>query len=547
MNDWLHHLVIVPVLLPLVASAVMLLLDERFRKIKALGGLGTLVIIAAVSATLISLSEGNAFVYSLGNWSAPFGIVLVADMLSLVMISLASLLGFGALLFAMARWDRAGPRFYPLFMLQIMGVNGAFLTGDLFNLFVFFEVMLAASYALVLHGSGSARVKAALHYVVINLGASVLFLVGMSLIYNVTGTLNLADIALRTAEVIGTERVLFNLGVAILSVAFLIKIGMWPLGFWLPATYSSASAPAAAIFAILSKVGLYVVLRISLLLSGPAGADALAMAGFFANPWLFTGGIATILYGSIMVLASRTLSRIACACVFLSSGTILSAIGAGNPAVLSGGLYYLVGSTLGISAFFLLIELINRARGKNTPVLAEPVFNDEYLDPYEDGMPDDSQGTVVIPAAIALLSGGFFICAILLIGLPPMAGFIGKFAIMASILNAEETMIMPGTWVFISVLILSSLFTMIALLRIGIEILWNPLETTPPVVAPVEFMSIAGLLMLTVILTILSGPAMRYMDQTAAWLYAPQRYIQAVLGTGQLASDAPPAFPENGS
>ena len=178
----------------------MLLFDERRRRLKA--GLSLLTLTGVLAASLALLhgaatgSGGEApQVYALGNWAAPFGIVLVADRLSALMLVLSSTLGLGALLFSLERWDGAGPRFHALFLLLLMGVNGAVLTGDLFNLFVFFEVMLAASYGLVLHGSGQERVRAGLHYIAINLGASMLFLIGVSLIYGTAGTLNMADLA----------------------------------------------------------------------------------------------------------------------------------------------------------------------------------------------------------------------------------------------------------------------------------------------------------------------------------------------------------------
>lgn len=524
MKEILDHIVIIPIILPLIAAAFMLLLDERRRILKNSIGIGTMVVILIVSCIFFTRTyHEGVFVYHLGNWRAPYGIVLVSDLLSSTMVLLTSILGLAAILFSFARWDRAGPRFQPLFMLQIMGVNGAFLTGDLFNLFVFFEVMLAASYALALHGSGLPRVKAGLHYVVINLVASSLFLVGASLIYGVTGTLNIADLALKAGATTGIDRTLFDIGFVILGVAFLIKVGMWPLGFWLPSTYSAASAPVAAIFAILSKVGIYVVIRTSVLLSG---TDMNAFAGFSAQ-WMFVGGLITMIYGSVLALASRTLSRLACSCVFISSGTLLSVISVHSPEVLASGIFYMLSSTLAVSAFFLLIELLNRARGTNAPVLSEPVFSDEYQDPYEDGMPDEKE-IIIIPVALALLSGGFFLCALLLIGLPPMSGFIGKLTIMMSLMDAELIPIRHGLWIFIGIMAMSSLATLIALIRIGVEVLWIPEETTPPKVARVEFISIAGLLMVSVALTIFSGPIMGYIDKTSAWLYSPG-YINAVL------------------
>ena len=184
-----------------------------------------------------------------------------------------------------------------------MGVNGAFLTGDLFNLFVFFEVLLAASYGLVLHGSGALRVKAGLHYITVNLAASLLFLIGVSLIYARDGNAqhggSLCAHLLRSCRQVR----LLQAGAAVLGIAFLVKAGVWPLCFWLPATYPVVAPPVAALFAIMTKVGVYVILRTWLLLFG-AGAGASAQ---FGRAWLMLGGFATVAFASIGALASPDL------------------------------------------------------------------------------------------------------------------------------------------------------------------------------------------------------------------------------------------------
>src|SRR6185437_15393163 len=235
MNAWPQHLVVVPVVLPLVAAAVLLAIDEQRRALKRTVAFVCLVALLVAALALVQAAgEGAPLVYRVGGWPAPFGIVLVADRLSAVMVLLATVLGLAAFLFACARWDRAGPRFHSLLQILLMGVNGAFLTGDLFNLFVFFEVLLAASYGLALHGSGAARVQASLHYIVVNLTASRLFLIGAAMIYGVTGTLNLADLGAHIPAVAAADRGLVEAGAAILAVAFLVKAGTWPLCFWLP-------------------------------------------------------------------------------------------------------------------------------------------------------------------------------------------------------------------------------------------------------------------------------------------------------------------------
>ncbi len=260
---WSDHLLIAPIVLPLATGALLLLLDERRHVLKALINVGSTLLLAVIAVRLLLVAGDPAAeaavrpVYLLGNWPAPFGIVLVLDRLSALMLGLTAMLALASLVFSLARWHRSGPHFHTLFQLLLMGLNGAFLTGDLFNLFVFFEVLLAASYGLILHSSGPFRVRAGMHYITVNLAGAALFLVGVSLIYGASGTLNMADLAVKIPLLDDKDRTLLEGGAAVLGVAFLIKAGMWPLGLWLPNAYTAAAAPVAAIFAILSKVGVY--------------------------------------------------------------------------------------------------------------------------------------------------------------------------------------------------------------------------------------------------------------------------------------------------
>src|SRR4051794_25907742 len=237
------HLIIAPVVLPLVAGAGMLLLGDQYRNLKAAIDVAACFALVGIAVVLLGMSNassaGVAGVYRLGDWPSPFGVVLVLDRLSALMLLLTGILASAAVVFSLARWHRAGAHFHSLVQFLLMGLNGAFLTGDLFNLFVFFELLLAASYGLALHGSGPSRVRSSLHYIVINPVASLLFLVGVSLIYGITGTLNMAQLAERIPQVVRADRALVESGAAVLFIAFLVKAGMWPLGFWLPTTYAT--------------------------------------------------------------------------------------------------------------------------------------------------------------------------------------------------------------------------------------------------------------------------------------------------------------------
>ncbi|MGD9507071.1 MAG: monovalent cation/H+ antiporter subunit D [Geminicoccaceae bacterium] len=535
MSRLVDHLLIAPVVLPLLAGAAMLLLGERLRGVKAAINLASTFALVGVATALLAMSDAASTgaaagvgVYRLGDWPAPFGIVLVVDRLSALMLLLTSILGSAALVFSLARWHRAGAHFHALFQFLLMGVNGAFLTGDLFNLFVFFELLLAASYGLALHGSGTARVRAGLHYIVVNLAASLLFLIGVSLIYGVSGTLNMADLAARIPDIAAENRVLLEAGAAILGTAFLLKSGMWPLCFWLPAAYAAASPPVASIFAILTKVGVYVVLRLWLLLFGE-GAGASAQ---FGGDWLFYGGMATAAFGMIGSLASQDMARLAAFSVLVSSGTVLAAVGMGQVAVTGGALFYLVSSTLGISAFFLLIELVERGREPGADVLA--VTREAYGEGEEELDEEDEVG-LAIPATMGVLGLAFLGCALVIAGLPPLSGFIAKFALSTAALNPSG-MAAPGggaiqtaSWGLLALLILSGLSALIAMTRAGIRTFWAAPDRAVPRVRVIEMAPVAVLLILCVLQTIQAGPVMHFMQATAQSLHASRDYVRSVL------------------
>jgi multicomponent K+:H+ antiporter subunit D len=509
------HLIALPVALPLAAAALMLLFDERRHALKATISLAVSAALVAVALALVARAGAPVtHIYALGDWAAPFGIVLVADRLSALMVLLATALALAALVFSLARWHRAGAHFHSLVHFLLAGLNGAFLTGDLFNLFVFFELLLAASYALALHGSGTARVRSSLHYIVINLAASLLFLIGVSLMYGVAGTLNLADLAARLPRIPQDDRVLLEIGAAALGIAFLVKAGMWPLGFWLPATYAAAAAPTAALFAILSKVGVYGVARVWLVVFG----------GTPGSEFLTWGGMATLVFGMLGLLGSQDLGRLASYSLFVSSGTLLAAIGLGGPAASAAAIYYLVASTLGIAAFFLLIELVERSRAPGADVLA--VTAEAFGLADEEPEPEEEIG-VTIPATMAILGLSFACAALLIAGLPPLPGFVAKFGLLAALLDVDP--VPRAVWAFLALLVLSGLAAVIGLGRAGIRVFWASQEHSIPRVRLIEIAPVAALLAACIALSIAAGPAMQYAYQAAQALHAPAGYIGEVL------------------
>jgi multicomponent K+:H+ antiporter subunit D len=545
-GDFTNHLIILPILLPLVAGGLLLLIRERRRYLKVIISVASVLGLILVAALLLrfadttsATSQGAVGVYLLGNWPAPFGIVLVVDRLAALMLLLASVLGAATLLFAIARWHKAAPRFHPLFQFLLMGVNGAVLTGDLFNLFVFFEVMLAASYGLVLHGSGPQRVKAGMHYIVINLVASFFFLIGVSLIYGITGTLNMADLAGRIAQVAPQDRMILEAGAAILGIAFVVKAGMWPLNFWLPAAYGAAAAPVAAMFAILTKVGVYILLRLSLLLFGASAGES---AGF-GSSWLLVGGMLTLVFGTIGVLATQSLGRLASYCVLVSSGTVLAAFAMEEPGVIGGALFYLVSSTLALAALFLLVELLER--GDDPAAELGTAGEDEaFADIEEDLEEEEDEVGVPVPATLAVLGLAFICCTLLLAGLPPLSGFIAKFAMLAAMFNPQglgiEATSPAGTVALTALLILSGLATLIAMTRAGIRRLWGPVEPQVPRILVREAAPVVALLLACGALTVKAEAVIQFMDATAHSLHAPEAYVRSVM------TAAPQPGPDSG-
>ncbi len=543
------HLVAAPILVPLLTAALMLLLGEQQRRLKAaltvisglVGLLAALALLRWVNAPDTGGGTGSIGVYLPGNWRAPFGIVLVADRLSTLMVALTGVIAFAVSIYSTSRWDRAGVHFHPLLQLQLMGLNGAFLTGDLFNLFVFFEVMLAASYGLLLHGSGRLRVSAGLHYIAINLAASALFLVGTAMLYGVTGTLNMADLGLRIAQLAPSERGLVHAAAAILATAFFAKAGTWPLNFWLVPAYSAAVAPVSAVFALLTKLGIYTVLRLWTLLFAP---DTSASA-HFGESVLLAAGLATLFVGALGVVGTQRLSHLAGYSVVISAGTLLAAIGMGRPAVWAGALYYLISSTVAVSAFFLLIDMIERWRNAGASIAphesdGNAPFLSQDLTVSDDVNLDDEQQALygrAIPAGVAFLGLSFVGCTLLLAGLPPLSGFIGKFAMLSGLLAAPA--VAPAGWAFMALLLAAGLLTLIALSRTGMRCFWTQPAASVPALRVLEVLPVLALLAACIALTVQAGPVMRHALATAQALHTPSAYRKAVLGARQVPNPPP--------
>ncbi len=506
MSPLVSYLVVAAVILPTLLGAVTLLaLRHRLAlsRLVSIGSCAALVVVAG--ALTVHASGGTIESYALGNWRAPFGIVLVLDRLSAMMLLLTAVLALAVMIYAVVSGiDRKGWHFHPLFQFVLLGLNGAFLTGDLFNLFVFFEVFLIASYGLLLHGQGPARLKAGVQYVVINLVGSTLFLVGVGLLYGVTGTLNMADMAVRVAAASPGDQGLIAAGALVLTVVFALKAALIPLHFWLPGAYAATSPVVAALFAVMTKVGAYAIVRTSTLIFGEE-AGALA---FLAGPWILPAALITTVIGFIGLFAARSVREMAAWSVIGSMGVLLSAISVFRVEALGPALYYVLHSTLAAAALFLLADMIAKRRGEQGDALTlAPRFCQSEV-----------------------LSGLFFLAAIAVAGLPPLSGFIGKLLILDGVRAVPEA---PWIW---GVILITTLIGVLAFARAGSRIFWKSASVDGTI--PVRVLrgrwggvgAAAGLLALLAALTVLGGPVTAYTGATATQLFDPQQYIDAVLG-----------------
>lgn len=506
MNASISLLVAAAVVLPaVVGAASVLMLRHRLdaSRLVSLGACLTLVGIAA--ALVVHASGGTTESYALGDWRAPFGIVLVLDRLSAMMLLLTAGLATVVMTYAVATgMDRKGWHFHPLFQFQLLGLNGAFLTGDLFNLFVFFEVLLIASYGLLLHGQGPLRLKAGVQYVVLNLVGSTLFLVGVGLLYGVTGTLNMADLAVKVAAAPAGDQGLIAASALILTVVFALKAAVVPLHFWLPGAYSVTTGAVAALFAIMTKVGAYAIIRTGTLIFG---ADAGA-AAFAAGPWLLPAALVTTVVGFVGLFAARGLREMAAWSVIGSMGMLLSAISVFHVEAMGPALYYVLHSTLAGAALFLVADLIGRRRGEHADALTvAPRFRQS-----------------------GLLSGLFFLAAIGVVGLPPLSGFIGKLLILDGVRGTPA-----AAWIWATILI-TTLIGVLAFARAGSLLFWKSTEVEGEIPTRalrgrvVGVAAAASLLAGLALLTGLAGPVTAYTEAAAEQLFAPRGYVEAVLG-----------------
>ena len=490
--------VALPILIPLLTGTVCLLCWGRVglqRIISVLSGVATLV----VALTLVLHVRGAGILVSMmGNWPPPFGIALVADLLSTIMVALSAVMGLTVLLYSFGDIDRRREQlgYYPLFHLLLMGINGSFLTGDLFNLFVFFEVMLIASYVLLSLGGEPGQLQESFKYLVLNLLASTVFVASVGILYGVTGTLNMADLALKIAQVELTGLM------TALSMLFLFVFGakaaIFPLFFWLPDSYPEPPTAVSAIFGgLLTKVGVYALIRTFTLL--------FVQDIDFTHTLILVLAALTMIIGVLGAIVQNHFKRILSYHIISQIGYMILGLGFYTPLALAGSIFYIIHHITVKTALFLISGITERATGTQQLQAMGGLLN-----------------------AYPLVATLFMLAALSLAGMPPLSGFFAKLALLTAGVREAQ-------YVYVGVALLGSLLTLVSMSKIYVYVFWG--EEKPKRERAVRHADLllptAFLVLITVSLGLIGEPVFQLTQQAAAQLFAKETYIEAVFAAVQ--------------
>ncbi len=500
----MNALIPLPIIVPLLGASLCVI-AARARWIQRIVSLSALTCNMIVAITLfVRVDDRDMVVMQAGGWPVPLGITLAVDRLSAVMLVVSSLMLLAVMVYAIGQKAEESryAAFNPVYLVLAAGVSASFITGDLFNLFVAFEMMLVASYVLLTLGGRPDQVRAGMSYVVISLIASTFFVTALAVIYAATGTVNMAQLAERMPELPPGVATGFSL---LLILVFGIKAGLFPLFFWLPDSYPTASGAITAVFAgLLTKVGVYAIIRTQTLMFPPdarQGTLLLVLAGL------------TMIVGVLGALAQDDLRRMLSFHIVSHIGYMIFGLALFTLAGVAGAVFYVVHHIIVKTALFLVAGLVERRSGSDRLSRVG--------------------GLVRSAPVIAVL---FALPALSIAGLPPFSGFVGKFALVSAGIDSQD-------WLIVGVSLLVSLLTVYVMVRIWSNVFWGEPED-PAIVAWIASeesrvprlmtASASVVVALSVALMVFAGPLYNYAERTAADLLAPQRYIESVLG-----SDAP--------
>lgn len=492
----MNNLIILPIIIPFIVGAVLIIFAKQHQLQRVISGITAIFMLLFSIYLLVFVYQDGTIVLEAGNWEAPFGIVLVADMFATLMVFLTSLLSAACLFFAFKTitTEREKFYFYPFFYFLIVGVNGSFLTGDIFNLFVFFEVMLLASYALIVNGGTKYQLRESFKYVIINIFASALFVVAVAWLYSVTGTLNMAHLSERVAELEQTG--VINAIAIMFFIVFASKGALFPLYFWLPRSYFGPPAAIAALFGgLLTKVGIYAIIRVFTLI-------------FYHEPAFTHKGVIvtiagfTMFFGVLGAVSQFDFKRILSYHIISQVGYMVMGLGIFTPLAVAGAIYYIVHHMIVKTALFLFAGAAEKVTGTTDLKKMGGLLKTH---PY--------------------LAWMFFISAISLAGIPPFSGFFSKFPIILAGFQEKQ-------YVIAGVALLVGLLTLVSMIKIFGHAFWGKQKHTEEQGnMPIGqlLLPIAPLVAFTIILGLAAEPIFQYSLDIAESIMDPAIYIESVL------------------
>ena len=497
-------LLVLPIILPFATAVIAFLLRKRGASSRWISIAGCAALLAASAALMTQVWQVGVVAGQMGGWDAPFGITLVADLLSAVMVVITAITGLAVAIYALVDIDRHRESlgYHALFQVLLAGVCGAFLTGDLFNLYVWFEVMLIASFGLLALGGDKAQIDGAIKYVTLNLISTVVFLSGIGLLYGMTGTLNLADLHFAVREV--ENKGLLTVVAVLFMVAFGIKSAVFPLFFWLPASYHTPPVAVSAVFAgLLTKVGVYALIRMFTLI--------------FTHDTDYTHSILLVIAGLTMVTgvlgaaAQNDIRKILSFHIVSQIGYMIMGLALLTPLALVGAVFYLVHHIIVKANLFLIAGVVKRLTGSFDLAAIGGLYK-----------------------ASPLLAFLFLIPALSLAGFPPLSGFWAKFLLIKASLDI-------GAYVIAATALMVGLLTIYSMTKIWTEAFWKPhpsgieprLSAMDGRTRAILLAPIVTLAAMTVLIGLYPEPFVVFAERAAGQLIEPTAYIEAVLGKTQ--------------
>ena len=491
----MNNLILMPVIWPLLTGILLIFIGKKTKIQKLLSVISSLVGICLSAAIVYHVHQEGILTLAVGSWEAPFGIIITADMLASLLVLTTSIIGTITLVYSFGSigTEREKYYYYAIFQFLLVGVNGAFLTGDIFNLFVFFEVMLMASYVLLVLGGSKVQLRESLKYIIVNVLSSAIFVITVAYLYSIVGTLNMAHMSERIAEVNQPGII------SVIAIAFLVVFGLkgaiFPLFFWLPGSYYAPPIPVLALFgALLTKVGVYSIFRTYTVIFYHDQGHTHMILGILALLTIITGVIGAIAYWDVKKIIIYN--------IIIAVGVIVYGISLMNSDAITGSIFYLIHDMLIKAALFLLIGFMIKVSGTS-----------------------DLRKMGGLIKQYPTLAWTFFVAAISLAGIPPFSGFTGKLLLLKGAVQAES-------YVGLAVILLSSLMVLYSVMKIFIHGFWGQPGATFAISIKQKallFVPAAALVALSVLFGVGTESVFPYVSQAAETLLQPDIYINAVL------------------